>query len=388
MSFIIDKLLCSGCGACVSICPQKSLILSSDEEGFLYPHIVNDKCVNCGLCETVCPSITPFSKRDPKKAIAVRHKNVLVRKTSSSGGVFSAFATYVISKGGVVCGAAFDDNYEVHHICINKASDIELLKGSKYVQSRMENCFSEIKNYLEKDKTVLFVGTPCQVAGLNGFLRNEDTRRLLSIELCCHAVPSPLIWRRYLKNKFVRPENIEYVSFRSKANGVKNYSLEIKTSIGQHFIEEKSENIYMRGFLENLFCRPICAKCVFRQFATNSDVSIGDFWGIEKYYPLKDDALGCNQVLIHTEKGFDFFERISLDEYDVFPITIGEAFMGNTNYINSCPAHINRNMFWDMFARGINVDEAIISSLNHSKHNELRRSLKMLIKNVICRKLH
>lgn len=373
---IIDKTKCSGCGSCFNVCPRHCITLKPDEEGFLYPYIEKAKCVSCGLCEKACPILEPYEKRNPINSFAIKHNEEPTRMLSSSGGFFPAMFAKIIEENGVVCAVEFDDSFETHHICVEDSTKLKDLIGSKYIQSRTECCYKQISLFLKAKRKTLFVGTPCQVAGLSRFLqvKKVDQSLLIKVELCCHGVPSPKIWSKYLKDNNLEPSNIQSVSFRSKVNGVSNYTLEIKSKDGKTISEGKNENSYMLGFLNNLFCRPTCSTCHFRQFATDSDISIGDFWAISTFYPEKDDNKGCNQVVVNTPKGKDFIGSLDLSQFDAFPITLAESYIGNTNYIKSSPQHPNRSLFWKMIKNGYSVDDSVKRSLYYN--NSLKGFIK------------
>lgn len=377
---IIDKTKCSGCTACFSVCPKSCITMQADEEGFLYPHVDENACIDCHLCEKKCPVLNSFEQREPMVCYAAQNKDEQVRLSSSSGGVFSIMATAILEKGGVVCGVEFDKDKMTHHICIQSKTDLNRLVGSKYVQSRLESVFKEIKGYVQEGRWVLFIGTPCQVAGINRYLgRLANADNYISIELCCHGAPSPLIWKKYLEEIDANSSDIQKLTFRSKQNGWKNYSLDIKTT-NFHLCEGKEQNIYMRGFLKNLYCRPICSECKARGFATESDISIGDFWGLSKFYPEKDDNKGKSLVLVLTDKGTLFYNEIK-NSLQVFEIKYEEVIAGNTNYLKSSKFHVKRPAFWKYIANG--------KTINYSVSRCLRTPLKLRLKNFIkeiCKK--
>ena len=201
MIHIEKKSDCCGCSACVQKCPKQCISLVEDSEGFLYPEVVAAECVGCGLCEKVCPWTNRPEKLQPKEVLAVKNRNDEERMDSSSGGVFVALARETISRGGVVFGAVFDGKWEVRHACAETLEDVRPMMGSKYVQSRVGDSYRQVERYLKEGREVLFVGSPCQVAGLHAYLR-KDYPNLLSVDFLCHGVPSPGVWRRYLDETF------------------------------------------------------------------------------------------------------------------------------------------------------------------------------------------
>jgi len=193
----VKKELCTGCNACYSICPAHCISIQEDPEGFLYPVIEKEKCTSCKKCENICPAAVKGNKRKPLSVYAARNPDEQIRRQSSSGGIFTLIAEYIIQKGGVVFGARFNDNWEVVHDYTETVEGLAVFRGSKYVQSRIGDTYIKTKNFLLAGRKVLFSGTPCQIAGLKAYLQ-KDYDNLLTVDLVCHGVPSPLVWKRYL----------------------------------------------------------------------------------------------------------------------------------------------------------------------------------------------
>lgn len=203
MISIKDKKACCGCGACVQRCPKQCITLHEDSEGFLYPVADASVCINCGLCEKVCPVINQHTAHEPLQTFAAKNPNEAVRAASSSGGVFTMLAERVIKSGGVVFGAAFDQQWKVVHTCATTIGGLQKFRGSKYLQSQTNNTFKEAEAYLKQGRQVLYSGTPCQVAGLKRYLR-KDYDNLLTLDFICHGVPSPGVFRTYLRDEINR----------------------------------------------------------------------------------------------------------------------------------------------------------------------------------------
>ena len=236
---IKDKKDCCGCQACVTVCTKHCIAMQADNEGFLYPIVDKSACTNCGLCEKVCPVINQSEPHKPLKVYAAKNKNEDIRRQSSSGGIFTLLAEKVINEGGVVFGARFNENWNVVHSWTDTKEGIAALRGSKYVQSTIGNTYNEAREFLKQGRKVLFSGTPCQIAGLKKFLRKEYNN-LLTVDVVCHGVPSPLVWRKYLEEvrENIRAEReagkntvsfslndlpvITGISFRDKTHGWKN----------------------------------------------------------------------------------------------------------------------------------------------------------------------
>ena len=237
---IIDKRECCGCEACVQVCPKHCIDFSSDYQGFCYPHVDEAHCINCALCEKVCPiiNVTDGAYEESLPVYASYNSRDDERQSSSSGGLFSLLANKVLDENGVVFGAMFDDKWRVVHGYVTDAEKLDSLKRSKYVQSLIENNYTKVKKFLNDGKRVLFVGTPCQIAGLKSYLR-KDYDNLLAVDVACHGVPSPMVWQKYLtekKEEFANrnggknKERIEitHVSFRSKEPSWRRYHVASK----------------------------------------------------------------------------------------------------------------------------------------------------------------
>ena len=307
---MIEKKECCGCTACVHICPVNCITMQEDEEGFLYPVIEEEKCIHCHKCEKVCPGRNTKQIHTNTETFVGYCIDEEIRKQSSSGGIFSVVAEWIIQQKGVVFGAAFDDNFEVHHIAIETKAELEKLRGSKYVQSRMENVYLEVKQYLKMKRKVLFTGTACQIAGLKNYLNIED-ENLYTIDVLCHGVPSPKIWRMYLDEKQKQyHSSIEKCEFRNKENGWKKFSINILFSDKQQYMVRYFEDDFMGMFLGNIDLRPSCHACHFKGFPRISDMTIGDCWGIENHMPDMDDDKGTSVIMVHSSNGERMLEGV------------------------------------------------------------------------------
>lgn len=297
---------CTGCEACANCCPVSAIQMSADEEGFLYPLVDNEKCVHCGLCDQVCTAV--FSKRplilnDREWMFSADEEKL--RCNSSSGGAFTMLAREVLEKGGLVVGCRMDaDCYGASHIGVTGEEEISALRGSKYIQSRIGDTFCLTKSALAEGKWVLFVGTPCQVAGLQGYLGNSPQDRLLTVDLICHGVPSPMVWRAYAEEmEKEESAKLTQVSFRNKESGWRIYSLKCVFTNGTVRSQTVLKDLYLRGFVENLYLRPCCHDCLFKGDNYKSDITLGDFWGAESSFPELVGREGVSLAITHTEKG-------------------------------------------------------------------------------------
>lgn len=309
MITIYDKKDCCGCSACVQACPKHCIKLTEDIEGFLYPSVDNDLCAKCGICDKVCPMPRTNEPIKPFATYAATNPDEYVRSQSSSGGIFSLLAEYVIKRGGVVFGAAFNENWEVVHSYTGTIDGIVKFRGSKYVQSRIGTSFAETERFLKAGRNVLFSGTPCQIAGLKSFLR-KDYGNLLAVDCVCHGVPSPGIFREYLKSASRPP--ISKINFRDKSTGWKHYSVTVKSENAE-MSQVYHSNEYMQGFLSNLYLRPSCYDCHFRQGRSGSDITLGDFWGIDKIRPKLDDDKGLSLVIANNKQANELLRELGCD---------------------------------------------------------------------------
>lgn len=348
MIHIIDKFKCCGCNACVQRCPKQCISMQEDEEGFLYPIVDMSNCVDCGLCEKVCPVINQESERNPIEVFAAVNQDDSIRMQSSSGGIFTALAEQIIRENGVVFGARFDEKWEVKHDYTETIEGLKVFRGSKYVQSRIGDTFKQAEFFLKAGRKVMFVGTPCQIAGLRLFLRKEYVN-LLAVDIICHGVPSPMIWRKYLEDKTKRQgiEFIQSISFRDKGTGWKNYSFNIKYEKGNSessFSEYASQNIFMKGFLADLYLRPSCYACPAKKLKSGSDITLGDFWGIQHIKPELDDDKGVCAFIINTRKGIEWQNKLVIQKYK-FDFT--DVVKGNPSLVYSVDIPEKRASFYD-----------------------------------------
>ena len=301
---IKNKKDCSGCSACYSICPVNAIEMRQDNEGFYYP-IINDNCIKCGACNKVCPCLNTKVNNNKERpevfaAWSLDYNNKL---ESSSGGCFFEIAKYIIGKGGVVVGAAYDKQLNVIHKIVKTEQELICLRGAKYVQSTIGNIFREIMDHIKQDKMVFFVGTPCQVAGLNSYLGYKKNDKLYTADLICHGVPSPKVYNKYLlelerkyKSKPIK------MNFRDKTTGWNRYSLKVEFENGKKILDNIQENVYMRGFLQNIYLRPSCYDCKFRGFPRVADFTLGDFWRIKEKKENLDDDTGTSELIVNSVK--------------------------------------------------------------------------------------
>lgn len=321
---ICEKEKCTGCFACVNSCPKKCIEMTEDEIGHIYP-VINDKiCIDCGICHKSCPINSKPSKVQPKKVLAAYILDSEEHKTSTSGGVAAGFSKHFIEKGGIVYGASSKIKNGISHIRVDNFEDLKLLKGSKYVQSHINNTFALAQEDLKAGKPVLFTGTPCQIAGLRGYLK-KDYENLLTVDLICHGVPPQKLLFEHLK-KYTDAETT--VSFRE----TDGFFLKLEDKNKQvRYRKKASRDLYFSGFNKNLFLRDSCYNCDYAQINRCSDITIGDFWGLGKKIPFDNKtSMGISVVLPNTLKGVEFWNGVS-NRFFFEERYLDEAISGNHN---------------------------------------------------------
>ena len=309
MEKIVEKSECTGCTACYSICPRHAIEMKEDENGFKYPVIDKNKCIDCGLCKKTCPVLNKKSNIAINKCYVGYNKDIEIQEKSSSGGIFDIIAKEILKDNGLVLGAAFDENNKLKHFIVNNLDGLEKLRGSKYLQSDLNDVFKQIKDNI-KNRKILFVGVPCQVAGLKAYL-NKDYDNLICIDLICHGVPTPKLFDKYVKELEEKNNDklINY-NFRDKSTGWDSYS-NSATFKNKVVKELQSNNDYMKLFLSDVALRESCYNCNFKLGNKYSDITLGDFWGVKNYYPEMYNKKGVSAIIVNTEKGKDIIKNIS-----------------------------------------------------------------------------
>lgn len=310
---IKDKSYCCGCTACASVCKRKAIEMHSDEEGFLYPIYIPSLCVDCHLCEQVCPIIL----RDkisynhlPHAVFAARNKNKAILYNSSSGGIFTSIAEELIQKNGIIYGAMYNESKAVVHEKVTTKEEIYKLRGSKYVQSNTCGIFSEIQRVLHTEKIVLFSGTPCQVEGLKNFLR-RPYENLITIDILCHGVASPMIFADYIK--FIKKYSVGHLKnifMKDKTFGWGYQNLRLYYQEGSTEFNTPLSTLWNKIYYDHICNRPSCHQCRFTNLYRTGDITLGDFWGIEKFHKDFSSPLGTSLVIINTPKGNAIWENI------------------------------------------------------------------------------
>ncbi len=377
-----DKQRCCGCSSCKQLCPKHCIEMVYDSEGFFYPVVDNTKCIKCGICIKNCPLINNHNEINKSfiNSYIGLYKNERIRINSSSGGIFYPLAKHVIERGGVVFGAAFDDNWNVHHVCVTKIEELKKIMGSKYVQSNIGDTFIECKKYLDKNVLVLFSGVACQIEALKIFLK-KDYDNLISVDVLCHGVPSPKVWQMYLS--YIRRNNndksITTIEFRNKTLGWSDYGMSIEFDDNSIFFEKHYNNLYSKYFLQNIGLRPSCHNCHFKSLSRSSDITLGDAWGIDNYNKSFNDEKGTSVILIHTNKGMNILNDISdylnLKEYPVDTILPPMSDSRKSVSINK-----KRNNFFKTLNKKNNF-ESIIKHLKQPLIYKILRKIKHIFIN-------
>ena len=402
MIHIVDKSRCCGCSACVQRCPRHCISMKEDEEGFLYPVVDENACIECGLCEKVCPELHQGEERKPLKVYAAKNKNEEIRMQSSSGGIFTLLAEQIIQEGGVVFGARFDENWEVIHDYTETIEGLAPFRGSKYIQSRIRVTYQQAESFLKQGRKVMFTGTPCQIAGLKQFLRKEY-ENLLTVDFICHGVPSPGVWRKYLEELIARQgdgknsvlshpkppllnsvRDISRIEFRNKRLGWKKYSFALILSVpvghgAKNTVllsEPYNKNIFMKGFLADLYLRPSCYACPAKCLKSGSDITIGDFWGIQNVLPEFDDDKGVSAVLLNTEKSLKTIPLYSIDQKEV---AYEDVYRGNPALIKAVFRPQKRKNFYDSYK------DLSISSILKLVQKSKRARCKILVHSLLIK---
>lgn len=394
MQLFNRKENCCGCTACANICPINAISMQSDDEGFLYPYINSELCINCEICAYVCPFRNNININGyflNPIVYAVKHKANNVRMVSSSGGAFTAITDAIIKNNSLyaIYGAIFDKtaDFFVRHERASTSTERDSFRGSKYIQSNLGSIFKTIYQDLISERTVLFSGTPCQTAGLYNYLEQhinteeigKFTQQLYLIDLICHGVASPFLWNKYiqyLQSKY-KSKLKEYI-FRAKEIGWHGYNIKLLFNDGTAKTNTFCAKIYSRLYSSGLIIRPACYECRFANTLRPSDITIGDFWGIERIFPMLDDNKGISLVIINTIKGNLLFERIK-DDIEYYQCNINDCEQSNLKKPTRLPP--KRNRFWKMFRKyGFNY---IILKSAYCNFKQIYNQLKKILRDTL-----
>lgn len=346
----LKKEECTGCGACYNICATRCIEMKADEKGFLYPSIDEQRCIRCGLCKTICPSINKpciIDNSEKPETWAAWSLDEEIRFESTSGGVFSELALCVLENNGIVCGARYNDEHLVEHCIIADKKLLPLIRQSKYIQSDTKQVYTDIKKYLLQNKEVLFCGTPCECAALINFLGKKYTN-LLCVDFVCRGANSPKVFKLFLEKLEKEYESrVQRVWFKNKILGWRKFSTRIEFQTGEVYSKDRYSDAFIRGYIEaNLYMRESCGQCKYKTMPRISDITLGDFWGIKSVDMEADTDAGTSLVMINSEKGKKYFQKIKGKLY-AKERSFEEACAGNKCIYNS-PVFNNRcQEFWE-----------------------------------------
>lgn len=385
MISIKNNIDCCGCNACGDVCAHGAITFKTDIEGFWYPVVDETKCVDCRLCERVCPElhIGELKKNDnnPPVTVAAINKNMAVRWDSTSGGAFSALAEVMYEQGGYVSGAVYDENFLVHNFVSDKPEDLSRLRSSKYLQSNAEGLYVRIRELLRNGKKVLACGTPCQMAALRLFL-HKDYDNLVIVDFICRGVNSPKVYRKYLdslERKY--GGKVVYVKAKNKELGWRNLTRKVVFDNGKVYYGVKMDDNFRRGYHTNVFCRPSCYTCQYKGFPRIADITIADYWGIEKINKNLDNNIGTSMILLNSKKGENFFGQVK-DKIEWEYTTFESILPGNVALTKPIePAKIDRRQFFEDLDKGT-FDEVVSKYFPLKTNADLsfRQKLKGILK--------
>lgn len=350
---IKEKKDCCGCWACENSCPKQCIVMEEDEEGFRYPKIDKTACIDCGLCEKVCPVLHANDEDKPFKQQGwlVQHKDEKIRQESTSGGAFTAIASWVIRQGGVVFGAGYrKGTFVVVHQAVDNEKDLDIFRNSKYVQSEMGDCYRQAKDFLDTGRLVLFSGTPCQIEGFRGFLRGKIYKNLVLQDMVCRGIPCPAILNSYITfQQRVIGGKFERVLFRDKFYGYHYSSFSIYNhDKSKDYHKGIDTNAYLRAFFNNLSDRPSCYDCKFKKRYRHSDLTLWDCFPIEKF-TKELDGKGTTRVLVHSEKGTDVM-KAAFPDLNTVAVEPDKLTAGVREMFYSVPMNPKRAQFYKDFS--------------------------------------
>lgn len=343
-----NKSECSGCKACLYVCPKNAIDMIVDVKGFEYPMVADEKCVKCNKCVKVCHQKQSIISEKSTQVYGIKNRNDEIREASSSGGFFNELMEYVINNGGYVFGAIYDHDFNVIHKGTNSLNEGYRFKGSKYVKSDTKKTYLEVKELLEVGNLVLYSGTPCQIHGLKMYLGNVDLDNLITCDNVCHGTPSPKIFKEYreaLEEKY--NSKITELTFRYKVdNSTQNMSVTFENNC--RYIAKNYEDTYYKLFLENINLRDCCFSCKYSNVERISDFTMADFWGIEKINDEFEDGKGVSLILVNSNKARLIFNSIQC-KFNVIETTIDKALQ--INLIHPSIASSYKDTFWSNYSK-------------------------------------
>lgn len=377
VSLFSDKKNCCGCGACKNACPKKAISMKEDAYGFIYPYIDANLCVECGICQKVCSFQHQTVKNEPLAVFAAASKDKDMLRCSASGGAFSAIARIILSQGGIVFGAAFDKDWNVQHIGVETLEKLPRLQGSKYVQSHIGTTYQQVKKCLKEKRKVLFSGTPCQIAGLYGYLGHDD-ENLFTIDLICHGVPNQKMFQDYVHSL----GNVEHFSFRDKSLGWGINGIAVIKGKRKALKLWQSDSPYLYYFSQGVIYRDSCYHCKYACKNRPADITVGDFWGIEKQHPeyLRQHIFhtkdGISVVIANTQKGMKLLNSCIFGLY-IKKSDFEKVAAGNAQLVRPSICKSQRKEILDLYTKyGWNaVEERFYKNIGIRKYSSQLKSI-------------
>ncbi len=336
---------CVGCSVCENICPTNAIFLQPNINGFLNPKINHDICTNCGLCAKRCVALNPIYKNSSEPECKAVMASDDIREISSSGGMFTLSAQYILKTGGYVCGAVYGNSFNVEHVLTNCVSKMEKMRGSKYYQSALKNVFKDIKNKLDIGKQVLFTGMPCQVAGLHSYL-GKDYENLITIDLLCHGQSSQVVFEKYRKDVLGGRQLVD-LQFKAKQPWGWHAGVNAMFMDGTRYSKILEEDKYFTAYINGISKNKPCGECLFNKLPRQGDLTIGDFWKIQNFDKNLFDNKGVSVVLVNNNRGKEFLKKINPTMNVNQNVPIEYAIAGNGIIIHPYKLHPNRDFFFD-----------------------------------------
>ena len=377
----VNRNKCCGCAACVQVCPVGCIHMQEDDEGFLFPRLDSTRCIKCNKCVRVCPAMVVLPTQKPTACYAYRSKDIEVLENTSSGGFFTAAARKALKRGGVVFGASFNDKNEVGHCFIESEEKLDLLRRSKYVQSRIGEAFVKCRQILDQGRVVLFCGTPCQIKALKLFLPQKYDN-LIAVDFVCHGVPSPGVFRRYLADladaKEMELSALHDINFRDKGAGF-SYPFSFSYSFSSSFfMENPAENIFLKGFLADIYLRRSCYNCPAKGHSSGADYTICDFWGVEKRLPSfrVDNIPGVSQVFVKND-ALGLFDG-PLEDADVMPLDLRQWWVEPLWLKRSVSYTTRRKRFFNGYKLNVPLSRLVLQCLEPTLLDKVKTYIRRL----------
>lgn len=381
----IKQIDCTGCKMCKDVCPKDAIAYIIDREGFWYPVVDYQKCIKCGKCIHMCPSLSVQRNPDASEpsVYAAWSLDDEIRLKSTSGGVFYVLAAEMLRRGGDIAACKYTKDYKsAYHDVGGTIEDIEDFKGSKYFQSDTEGIYTRVNDQLKSGRQVLFCGAPCQVAGLNRYVGFNDPN-LITVDFICRGINSPMVFRKYVDDCEKKYKSaVRKVHLKNKNKGWTRLGTYIEFQNGKKYYRDRINDPWVNGYVRgDLFMRPCCNECKYKERIRVADISIGDFWGLES---SKDNLFkGISVVLVNTKKGENYFNSVK-NQLHIEKRDYEEALKGNGCLLKSAAVGENREEFFDEVGKS-DFESLIWRLLGETKNSICLKRLKNSIKNLIRR---